>query len=311
MRRNAVARLVAAVALTAAAGIVLPAVSASAAACSSADGVTVVVDYNELGGGVKQVCDSGGGGKSATQLFSGNGFALDYVQRQPGFVCRVNGKPSQAQDPCVNTPPTDAYWGLWWSDGESGDWVYSSESASGLNVPDGGYVAFSWNGSADRSPPGASPSPHEPDPTDDPDPEPPGDGNGGGGNGGGGGGNGGGSGGDKGGGSGGSPTSSPSDSPSGSASAAPGKADKSDKPGKGDKTDKAGTTGDDKTDEDVSASADPAEPESSESTEVAPTAGPPSDAGDDGLPAWVAPVGIGVLFAAAGVVALVRRRATS
>ncbi len=64
--------------------------------------MTVVVDFHGLGGGLKQVCDPNGGGDTATQLFSSNGFALDYVQRQPGFVCRVSGKPSQ--DPCVNTP---------------------------------------------------------------------------------------------------------------------------------------------------------------------------------------------------------------
>ncbi|MDX6371065.1 MAG: hypothetical protein QOD98_53, partial [Nocardioidaceae bacterium] len=115
MRR--LSSLVAAVLATAAAGLGLVATSsapASAAACSGATGVTVVVDHGSLGGGVEQVCNAGGGGEDAVSLFTGAGFALTYVQRQPGFVCRINGQP--ASDPCVNTPPSDAYWGLWWSD---------------------------------------------------------------------------------------------------------------------------------------------------------------------------------------------------
>ena len=55
------------------------------------------------------MCDAGGAGKTAAAQFAAAGFALTRVQRQPGFVCRVEGKP--AEDPCVNTPPTDAYWG--------------------------------------------------------------------------------------------------------------------------------------------------------------------------------------------------------
>ncbi len=37
-----------------------------------------------------------------------------------------------ADDPCVNTPPADAYWGLWWSDGTTGKWTYSSLGAASL-----------------------------------------------------------------------------------------------------------------------------------------------------------------------------------
>ena len=65
-----------------------------------------------------------GAATSPRRSSAGPGFSLTYVQRQPGFVCRINGAP--ASDPCVNTPPADAYWGLWWSDGKSGSWTYSS-----------------------------------------------------------------------------------------------------------------------------------------------------------------------------------------
>lgn len=130
---------------------VLPA--AGAATCTSAGGVSVVVDYRELGGGVTTACATDGGGRSATAIFASVGVSLTYAQRQPGFVCRVNGQP--ASDPCVNTSPADAYWGLWWSDGSKSSWTYSSYSSGSLTVPAGGSVGWAWQ--QDRASSGAAP----------------------------------------------------------------------------------------------------------------------------------------------------------
>jgi hypothetical protein len=153
------ARLAAAAVIAAAAGTgALAPAPAQAAACGSGHGVTVVVDPHQLGGAVQAACDPAGAGKAAASLFTDNGFALTYAQRQPGFVCRINGAPSG--DPCVNTSPADAYWGLFWSDGTSGTWSYASEGAGSLSVPDGGYIAFSWQGSTSKAPPGMSPKVH-------------------------------------------------------------------------------------------------------------------------------------------------------
>jgi len=164
------ARLAAAVLATSAAGVGLVAgasAPAGASACSGATGVTVVVDHGSLGGGVDQVCNAGGGGKDGISLFTGAGFSLTYVQRQPGFVCRINGQP--ASDPCVNTPPSNAYWGLWWSDGRSGSWSYSSLGAGSLTVPDGGSVAFAWQ-SGSQNAPNVTPSSHASTPPPAPTP---------------------------------------------------------------------------------------------------------------------------------------------
>lgn len=158
--------------------LIAPSAPAGAATCSTASGVSVVVDHHDLGGGVQSVCDAGGAGKYADRQFTESGFALTYVQRQPGFVCRVDGAPSN--DPCVNTPPSDAYWGLWWSDGKSGKWTYSSTGVGSLEVPAGGYVALSWNGSSSSDPPSVAPKAHasppaassSPTPTATPTPQP-------------------------------------------------------------------------------------------------------------------------------------------
>jgi len=159
------ARLAVATVVVAAVGLGVPA-PAQAATCSSAKGVSVVVDFHELGGGVQTFCDVNGAGKTGDAQLRDAGHELTYVQRQPGFICRIDGKP--ADDPCVNTPPSDAYWSLWWSDGKSGKWTYSSQGAGSLEVPEGGYVAMSWQGSGSKSPPGIAPTPHAAKPSSSP-----------------------------------------------------------------------------------------------------------------------------------------------
>ena len=277
-------RIAAAATLVAAAYAGLPAAPASAASCPSTDGVTVVVDFHELGGGVQTACVAGGGGQTASQLFPAAGFSLDYVQRQPGFVCKVSGKP--ADSPCVNTPPADAYWGLYWSDGKSGRWTYATSGAGGQHVPDGGYVAFSWQGSEDSAPPGASPTAH---PSASATPA---------------------SGSTQGPGHASSSTpttahATPSGPPGAVTSPTPtgSPAATSSEPGR-QKRKPAGSP---------TATADGSPTAAgavtgSESPALTAASSDPADPGDDGLPAWVAPAVIVLLFGAAGGVALLRRR---
>jgi hypothetical protein len=152
-----VVRLTVAVLVAAAVGVGAPG-QAQAAACGTAHGVTVVVDFHQLGGGVQTACDPGGGGHHASTQLTDVGHVLTYAQRQPGFVCRVDGSPSS--DPCINTSPADAYWSLWWSDGTSGQWSFSSLGVGSLTVPEGGYVALSWQGGTSRAAPRVTPKPH-------------------------------------------------------------------------------------------------------------------------------------------------------
>lgn len=274
-------RVVVAAGLAAAAYAAQPVAPASAAACPTDAGVTVVVDYHELGGGVQTACVAGGGGQTASQLFPAAGFALSYVQRTPGFVCRVDGKP--AEDPCVNTPPSDAYWGLFWSDGKSGSWSYASSGASGLRVPDGGYVAFSWNGSTTRSTPGFTPAPHpSPTPTPSPTKNP-------------------------------SPSGQPSQQQSGSATPSAPATAPSESPSASasasEKPDKDGKKKRDKPSESATASAEPSESPGSPSAspEGIETSADPAEP-ESGLPTWVAPVALVVLFGGVGAAAYLRRR---
>lgn len=279
--RRSLIRLAAVALLVAAAYAGLPLAPASAATCSTSIGVSVVVDFHQLGGGVQTTCVAGGGGESAAAIFSAAGVALTYVQRTPGFVCRVSGVP--ADDPCVNTPPADAYWGLWWSDGTSGSWNYATVGAGSLHVPEGGYVAFSWNGTSARATPGAAPAPHRPvAPTRTPSPSaatnhP-------------------------------APASPTASAPTPSASTTSASAEPT--PTAASSATRHRARGHEQTGSPTAArggTATSAEPEASPTADAV-TSPAATPAAADGLPGWVAPAVIVVLFAAAGTVALVRRR---
>ena len=174
MRRR-LASLLTVVVVGAVAPVVAAAGPASAAGgyCAKGSGVTVVVDDGALGGGTSMGCDPQGANTAGSTVVPRAGFPLTYVQKQPGFVCRVNGAPASAS--CGNTPPADAYWGLFWSDGKSGSWTYSSVGIGSLKVPAGGFIGWRWQNSNSRANPGTAPvSPvaASPRPTPKPAPKP-------------------------------------------------------------------------------------------------------------------------------------------
>lgn len=135
------------------------------AACA-ADDTTVVVDFNELGGGEQSVCVPGGG--TAAQLFHRAGFPTEEARGTAlqGFVCRVAGEP--ASGPCTGG---DAYWSLWWSEpGTEPDWAYATLGADQLDVAPGSWIGFAWHeGDGAAAPPdvavATTPDPADPDAT--------------------------------------------------------------------------------------------------------------------------------------------------
>ena len=270
-----VPRLLAVVALVAAAAGTGTLPSAAAAPCSAGSGVSVVVDYHQLGGGVVQTCDPAGSGKTAQRLFEDNGFALAYTQRQPGFVCRVNDKPGADVEACVNTPPSDAYWGLFWADGTSASWKYSTVGVGGLTLKAGQSVAFSWQGSGASTPPGVTP-PHTIKPSASP-----------------------------------SASDQPSEQPSGpaSTSAAPSGTASADQPEaspSASRSEKVKATRSARPTATSSASDSPTASSSAGATAAA--SADPGAGGGTGLPGWALPAVLAGLVATGGVTAYLRRR---
>lgn len=121
--------------------------------CPTAAGVTVVVDFQELGGGIWVRC---------TDVAVTTGFeALDRAGipwtatlRVAGFLCRIDGKPSAAgmampdgttlRDACQTTSPAHAYWSHWMAP-RGGGWCYSNLGGGTRLPPEGTVEAWSFS----------------------------------------------------------------------------------------------------------------------------------------------------------------------
>ena len=179
----------------------------------------------------------------------------------------------------------NAYWSLWWSDGKSGTWKYSSTGVTSLKVPDGGSVALSWQGQSSQAKPRATPPGKSSD----------------------------------------SPSTSPSTHPSSSPhpSTRPSQAPQSSAPPRSTDapSDAAssppGKAGEKKQHHRSQAGQGPGKSSpGTDSTQSGEALGPVTSSGSDDsggsgsgdLPGWVAPVAVVVLFGGAGTIALLRRK---
>lgn len=146
------------VALAVCLGVVTHSPAARAAGCS---GVTIVVDFSALGGGVDTGCAAGDPSNGFAALQAA-GFGYAFVPRQPGFICQINSAPN----PCNGAPP-DAYWSYWHGQ-PGGSWSYSG-SGAGSHDPTPGSVegwAFGAGGAPSMAPP-SNTEPQQPAPGGD------------------------------------------------------------------------------------------------------------------------------------------------
>jgi len=268
-----------------------PAAAAGSGVCGTATGISVVVDFHGIGG-TDEFCDTSGA-TSAKALFEANE-SVTYSSSYPGsVVCRIAGLPSDAS--CHGMPPQSAYWALYWSDGKDGAWHYSSQGIASLDVPQGGYVAFSWSQGGD-TPPGVPATAHAaaaPSRTASPKPTRTSGPTGGKHRGGG------------------PPAATTSAAPASqpAAAAPPSSATASGSPTRRVRHHRAGHA--------ATVSARPAPtptrsagPSASPSPGVATTTSEPAASSGGGLPGWVPPVVVGALVVIAGAVTLLRRRRT-
>lgn len=128
-----------------------PAASApSAGACTDGVGVTVVVDFGSLGGGVQTRC-APAPVISGFEALTRAGFSITSVSGR-AFLCRIDDKP--ADEPCDHIPAASRYWSYWHAaPGE--DWTYSSSGAS-RKPPPGSVEGWAFGASAapGTAPPG-------------------------------------------------------------------------------------------------------------------------------------------------------------
>jgi hypothetical protein len=156
--------------------------------CRDDTGVTVVVDFSDLGGDIVVRCAPGPGGKGYDGLdaLEGAGFTPTGTQRWGlAFVCRIEGRPAADEslhtdgnpnyhERCVDTPPSSAFWGYWYAD-NGGSWRYSSSGPKNRDTIAGGFEgwSFSLNHPSGSSPaPGVEPTRPAPTPPTSPSESP-------------------------------------------------------------------------------------------------------------------------------------------
>lgn len=141
----------------------------SSGACTTTNGVTVIVDYAGLGGGTVVRCASGSQSSGVTALRNA-GFSVSFVQQnmsQGLFVCRIDGKPVPSAESCANTPPANASWSYWHAD-RGGSWRYSSAGAGNRRPPAGSVEGWRFTNGRPAQPSVVPPAPIPAKPTTKP-----------------------------------------------------------------------------------------------------------------------------------------------
>ena len=139
--------------------------AATPGACTTAEGVTVIIDFQELGGGSYVRC-APNSPRNGFEALEQAGISYTTTTRSPGFLCRIAGKPaadgSPVADDCRVPSPTTAYWSYWLAP-RGGYWCYANFGAGNRRPPAGTVEgwSFSLNKTSSATPP---PSIAPPDP---------------------------------------------------------------------------------------------------------------------------------------------------
>lgn len=135
--------------------------------CPTDEGVTVVIDFQALGGTTIVRCAPGPVGRGFTghTALVDAGIQLEGTRRWgESFICRLEGRPgpnerlairgnTNYKEACVDTPPASGYWS-YWSATNGGRWQYSQWGVKNRQAIRGGFEgwSFSLNATADSNP---------------------------------------------------------------------------------------------------------------------------------------------------------------
>ena len=159
------------------------AVDSAPGECPDAQGVTVVVDFTDLGGDVVVRCVPGPlpDGMTGVRALRVAGFSVKgTIPYGDAFVCRIQGRPAADEDlsydgedyreDCHGTPPQQAYWAYWYAE-DGGSWRYSSQSAAARQVSEGGFEGWAFSLDGTQQPAYTPDRPNPPPPTTEPPPQ--------------------------------------------------------------------------------------------------------------------------------------------
>ena len=125
--------------------------------CTTTSGAIVAVDFGHWGGPIVRAC--GSTPTTGFTLLNQGGFRSTGTSHDgPAFVCRIasasyrsgTSYPTPANDPCVRTPASTAYWSFWHANPGQSGWSYSSVGATSFR-PSPGSVELWQFGATNRS----------------------------------------------------------------------------------------------------------------------------------------------------------------
>ena len=134
--------------------------------CPNANGVTVVVDFQQLGGETIVRCFPTTSSGTGLDALKGSGFQIEGVQRWgEAFICRIENRPSAVEslpivgnpgykERCIDTPPPSGFWSYWYA-GNNCAWRFSQWGVKNRDFYLGGFEgwSFSLNSTAGSNPP--------------------------------------------------------------------------------------------------------------------------------------------------------------
>jgi hypothetical protein len=112
--------------------------------CTTTTGTIIAVDFGHWGGPIVRGC--GVGQPNGYSLLHAAGFNTAGDNHDgPGYICRIGNQafaagtqyPTPAQDACIVTPPSTAYWSYWYAPVGRSTWSYSSLGAQGAHPQPG------------------------------------------------------------------------------------------------------------------------------------------------------------------------------
>jgi hypothetical protein len=121
--------------------------------CSTTTGVVMAVSFAHWGGPVLRSCASTP--TTAYDMLNQGGWHTTGTEHDgPGFICRIGYRgyqggtqyPAPAQESCVLTPPSSAYWTFWHAGPGQNTWTYSQAGATSYSPPPGSVELWVFGG---------------------------------------------------------------------------------------------------------------------------------------------------------------------
>jgi hypothetical protein len=111
--------------------------------CPDANGVTVVIDFQELGGTTIVRCAPGDQATGLAALKNAGIQVAGTARWGEALLCRIEGKPGPDVEPCVDAPP-NAYWAYWYAT-NGGAWKSSELGVTNHKPPPGSFEGWSFS----------------------------------------------------------------------------------------------------------------------------------------------------------------------